>query len=370
MLETEALLKRELRPAVYTGEAFEAMCARHQVYRVRRDAFQVASALELPLPVRNGLRSVLVLSSRVPYAFTDHDLQQVLPFAPQIALAVENMVAHDELNRLRQQAEQEKVYLTEEVKATHNFEEMVGVSPALHGVFRQIGQVAGTDATVLITGETGTGKELIARTLHSQSARRERTLIKLNCAALPASLIESELFGHEKGAFTGAQDRRIGKFELAQGSTIFLDEIGELPLELQSKLLRVLQEREFERLGGNKVLKSRRARCSRHQPPPGRGSGRRALRADLYYRLSVFPIHMPALRERPEDIPLLAQHFARKFSRTMGKPYCGIKETALAELLGYDWPGNIRELENLVEQAVIVCPGPLEWSRPLRPAAC
>ncbi|WP_052732749.1 sigma 54-interacting transcriptional regulator [Hymenobacter terrenus] len=369
MQETEALMQRELRPAVYTGEAFEAMCAQHLVYRVRRDVFQVASTLELPLPVRNGLRSVLVLSSRAAFAFTDDDLRQVLPFAPQIALAVENMVAHEELNQLRKRAELEKVYLAEEVKSTYNFEEMVGVSSSLQQVFRQVSQVASTDATVLITGETGTGKELIARALHSQSPRRGHTLIKLNCAALPAQLIESELFGHEKGAFTGAVEKRVGKFELAQGSTIFLDEVGELPLELQSKLLRVLQEREFERVGGNKVFKAdvRVVAATNRHLADEVAAGR--FRADLYYRLSVFPIQMPALRERPEDIPLLAQHFARKFSRTLGKPYYGIQEAALQELLAYDWPGNIRELENLVEQAVIVCPGPLEWARILRPTA-
>ncbi|WP_052732455.1 sigma 54-interacting transcriptional regulator [Hymenobacter terrenus] len=363
---TALLTQRSPQPAIYTGEAFAALCKQHQLYQLQRDGLGIASVLELPLPVRNGLYSVLVLGSRPPYAFTDDDLRQLLPFAAQIALVVENLVAHEELNQLRKRAEQEKKYLAEEVRTAHNFGEIVGDSPMIHHVFEQISQVANTAATVLITGETGTGKELIARALHNLSPRRERTLIKLNCAALPANLIESELFGHEKGAFTGAVEKRVGKFELAQGSTIFLDEIGELPLELQGKLLRVLQERELERLGGNAVVKvdvrvvAATNRALEEEVVAGR------FRADLFYRLSVLPIHVPALRERPADIPLLAQHFARKFARALGKPYLGIQQAALDELLAYSWPGNIRELENLVEQAVIICSGTLTWARRLQ----
>ncbi len=254
----------------------------------------------------------------------------------------------------------------EEVKTKYNYEEIIGTSPLLRHVFRAVSRVAAADTTVLIEGETGTGKELVARAIHDQSPRRERPLIKVNCAALPANLIESELFGHEKGAFTGALDRRTGKFEMANHGTIFLDEIGELPLELQAKLLRVLQEKEVERIGGKTTVKVdfRVIAATNRDLEKEVLAGR--FRSDLYYRLHVFPIQLPALRERREDIPLLATYFAQKFSRKMGKPFLGISPTTLAEMHAYEWPGNIRELENMMEQAVILSENCMvTWNRPV-----
>ena len=324
-------------------------------------------AIELPLPMRDGVTALFMLGSRAAFAFVPDDLNRLLVFTPQIVLAIDNVVAFAEIDRLRQQLEQEKTYLIEEIKTTQNFEEIVGTSPLLKHVFRQVSQVAPTDTTVLVLGESGTGKELIARAIHHQSPRRGRILVKLNCAALPAQLIESDLFGHEKGAFTGAIDRRIGKFELAQGGTIFLDEIGEMPLELQAKLLRVLQEREIERVGGKGpiLVDVRVIAATNRSLETEVNEGR--FRLDLYYRLSVFPLLLPALHERREDIPLLAHHFAKKFCRKMGKPFRGISEPAMHELMAYSWPGNIRELENVIEQAVILNDGRrlLTWGRPL-----
>ncbi|GJM43636.1 MAG: hypothetical protein DHS20C21_04780 [Gemmatimonadota bacterium] len=246
------------------------------------------------------------------------------------------------------------VYLREELKAEHNFEEIVGTSPAIRDVFKAIEQVAPTDATVLITGETGTGKELIARAIHSRSARRDQVLVKVNCAAIPAGLIESELFGHEKGAFTGALTRKIGRFELADRATIFLDEVGELPLELQSKLLRVLQEGEFERLGSTEThtVDIRVIAATNRELANAVRDGH--FRADLYYRLNVFPIDVPALRERQGDIPLLIQYFVLKYGAKMAKSIETISQTAIESMRAYSWPGNIRELENVIERALIL----------------
>ena len=238
-------------------------------------------------------------------------------------------------------------------------QEIVGQSPKLRGVLDLVAQVARTNATVLICGETGTGKELVARSIHTSSARCEGEFVRVNCAAVPPGLMESELFGHERGAFTGATSRRIGRFELADGGTMFLDEIGELPLELQPKLLRLLQEREFERLGSNDTLRSNaRLVTATHQDLRAL-IHERSFREDLYYRLNVFPIRVPPLRERPEDIPLLVSGFVRRFARAMNKDIRRVCPTTLAALQGHDWPGNIRELQNLVERAVILCAGPV-----------
>jgi len=261
-------------------------------------------------------------------------------------------------------AEREKIrlqnqnaYLQEEIKSAINFEEIVGRSPVLKSVLEHLSAVAPTDASVLITGETGTGKEMIARVIHSISRRSDKPLIKVNCAALPAGLIESELFGHEKGAFTGAINRRIGRFELAHRGTIFLDEIGELPLEMQSKLLRVLQEREIERLGGQGVLNVDVRVISATNRDLGKESAERKFREDLYYRLNVFPIRLPPLRERQDDIPLLANYFVDKFAVQFGKTMLGIERATLDRLIKYPWPGNIRELHNVIERAVILARG-------------
>jgi transcriptional regulator with GAF, ATPase, and Fis domain len=253
------------------------------------------------------------------------------------------------------QLQRENVHLQEEIRGEFSFEEIIGASPVMDQVFRSIEMVAETDSTVLLLGETGTGKELLARAIHNRSRRKASVLIKVNCAALPANLVESELFGHEKGSFTGAIAQKKGRFELAHRGTLFLDEIGELPMEAQIKLLRVLQEQEFERVGGSQTLKVDVrvvAATNRNLEEEVRKG---TFRPDLYYRLNVFPVEVPALRERKEDIPLLANHFARKFSQRMGKRIDSIHRSFLDQLMSYDWPGNVRELGNLMERAVIFC---------------
>ncbi len=253
----------------------------------------------------------------------------------------------------------QNLYLQEEIKAVHNFDEIVGRSAALADVLRQVSQVAPTDASVLITGETGTGKELIARAIHSHSNRRDKPLIKVNCAALPTGLVESELFGHEKGAFSGAIARRIGRFELAGGGTIFLDEIGEVPLDVQVKLLRVLQEREFERVGGSSSIRADVRVIAATNRDLGKMVREGKFREDLFFRLNVFPIHLPPLRERADDVALLVQFLLSKFANRVGKRIDGVTADTLERLRGYCWPGNIRELENVLERAVILSQGPL-----------
>jgi PAS domain S-box-containing protein len=265
----------------------------------------------------------------------------------------EQVLMEQEQARLQAQNQ----YLREEIKLTYNFEEIVTKSNNFQKVLRQIEQVAATDATVLILGESGTGKELIARAVHNISNRNKRPLVKVNCAALPANLIESELFGHEKGAFTGAMERKIGRFELADGGTIFLDEIGELPIDLQSKLLRVLQEGEFERLGNPRTIKVSVRVIAATNRQLEKAIEKKEFREDLYYRLNVFPITCPPLRERKEDIPLLAHHFLKKYVGKIGKHILHIPKNVMEALMGYHWPGNIRELENLIERAMILTSG-------------
>ena len=257
----------------------------------------------------------------------------------------------DELQR-------QNTYLREEIRSVHNFEEIVGASPTLRRVLEQVDLVATTDSSVLIYGETGTGKELIARAIHARSGRKARPLVKVNCAALPAGLVESELFGHEKGAFTGATERRIGRFELAHGGTIFLDEVGELPPDVQVKLLRVLQERELERVGGSQTVKvDVRVIAATNRDLPG-AVGAGTFRQDLYYRLNVFPVTLPPLRERPEDIPLLVHYFVARYAAKIGRRISRVPKETMGRLVAYAWPGNVRELENVVERAVILSPGP------------
>jgi PAS domain S-box-containing protein len=267
----------------------------------------------------------------------------------------ERVLAEQERARLQQQNQ----YLREEIQADHNFEEIVGRSPALAAVLDGVGRVAPTDSTVLITGETGTGKELIARAIHSRSRRRDRPLIKLNCAALPAGLVESELFGHEKGAFTGAIARRIGRFELANGGTLFLDEVGELPPEAQAKLLRVLQEREFERVGGSAPIRADVRVLAATNRDLLQAVREKTFREDLYYRLNVFPVHLPPLRERQGDVPLLAHFLINKFAPRVGRKVDGLSDETMRRLMAYGWPGNVRELENVLERAVILARGPV-----------
>jgi formate hydrogenlyase transcriptional activator len=256
--------------------------------------------------------------------------------------------------------------LVEEIRSSHDFGEVLGASPALLRLLDEVGQVAGTDSTVLIQGETGTGKELIARAIHGRSQRRERPLIKVNCAALPRELVESELFGHEKGAFTGATQQRRGRFELADGGTLFLDEVGELPLDIQAKLLRVLQEQQFERVGGSKTLRTDVRLIAATNRDLRQQVGAGAFRSDLYYRLNVFPLALPALRERREDIPRLITHFLARAARKLGKPLADVSPAFLEQAISYDWPGNVRELENVVERAAVLARGErLEVGEPL-----
>jgi formate hydrogenlyase transcriptional activator len=277
----------------------------------------------------------------------------------QVAIAVENALAYDEIAELKDRLAQENVYLEDEIRSELNFEEIVGRSSALRKVLQDIETVAPTDSTVLIYGETGTGKELIARAIHNLSTRGKNAFVKLNCAAIPTGLLESELFGHERGAFTGAVAQRIGRFELAHRGTVFLDEIGEIPLELQPKLLRVLQEREFERLGSSRTLTSDARLIAATNRDLMAMVEERTFRADLFYRLNVFPVEVPPLRDRQDDIPLLVRHFVQQFSRRMGKVVDTIPTETMNSLVRYHWPGNIRELQNLVERAVILSTGPV-----------
>jgi len=317
----------------------------------------IRSYLLAPMITKRGATGTLALASLETDCYSEGDAELLVEVAKQVALAVENMQAYEEIAGLKARLEQEKIYLQEEIKAEHNFGNIVGQSPAIGRVLKAVETVAPTDATVLLLGETGTGKELIARALHNLSPRKDRALVRVNCAALPAGLIESELFGHEKGAFTGALGRKIGRFELADGGTIFLDEIGDLPPDLQAKLLRVLQEGEFERVGSTSTLKvDIRVIAATHRDLE-KASQEGTFRPDLYYRLSVFPIAIPPLRERKEDIPLLVKHFVMKYNGKLGKRVETIAERTMNALLEYSWPGNVRELENVIERAVIVSMG-------------
>ena len=312
-----------------------------------------------PLIHQDRALGVMTAGWREPDLYTEDAGEILDAVATQVAIALDNAMAYQKISELRDQLAQEKLYLEDEIRGELNFAEIVGNSPALHRVLKEVETVAPTDSTVLIYGETGTGKELIARAIHDLSARRSGTFVKLNCAAIPTGLLESELFGHEKGAFTGAVAQRIGRFELANRGTIFLDEIGEIPLELQPKLLRVLQEREFERLGSSRTLRSDARLIAATNRDLGTMVEKQAFRADLYYRLNIFPIHVPPLRERSEDIPLLVRHFTAQFARRMNRAIDSIPAESMNALRRYPWPGNIRELQNLIERAVILSPGPV-----------
>ena len=313
----------------------------------------------VPLTVRDRRLGTLNVGRFGNEPFTADDEDVLAAVANQVAFAVENALAFDEIASLKDKLAAEKVYLEDEIRTRYDFEEIVGESPALREALHQVETVAATDSTVLIRGETGTGKELIARAIHDLSPRRERTLVKINCAAIPTGLLESELFGHERGAFTGAIAQRIGRFELADGGTLFLDEVGDIPLELQSKLLRVLQEQEFERLGSSKTKRVdvRVVAATNRSLEEMVAAG--TFRSDLYYRLNVFPITLPSLRERTDDIPRLVRYFVQKLSRRMQKKIETVASEAMEALCGYDWPGNVRELENAIERAVILTNGPV-----------
>jgi formate hydrogenlyase transcriptional activator len=318
----------------------------------------IHAVCHLPLAGRNRMLGILTLGRLEDVPFSNDDLEFLGQVANQVALAIENALAYGQIAELKDRLAQEKVYLEDEIRSELKFEEIIGQSAALRSVLKQIETVAPTDSTVLIYGDTGTGKELVARALHNLSSRGKNAFVKLNCAAIPTGLLESELFGHERGAFTGAISQRIGRFELAHNGTVFLDEIGEIPLELQPKLLRVLQEREFERLGGTKTIRSDARLIAATNRDLGTMVDEQKFRQDLFYRLNVFPIRVPPLKERTEDIPLLVRHFVQQFSRRMNKHIESIPSETMKALVRYDWPGNIRELQNVIERAVILSPGP------------
>jgi formate hydrogenlyase transcriptional activator len=314
----------------------------------------IQAALALPLISRNRTLGVLGLGSRVENSFSLEDVDFLVRVAGQVAIAVENALAYREIAELKDKLAQEKLYLEEEIRSTSDFEGIIGQSSALRQALQLVETVATSDSTVLLLGETGTGKELVARAIHERSRRRAQTFVELNCAAIPTGLLESELFGHERGAFTGAVTQKIGRLELADQGTLFLDEIGDIPLELQPKLLRVLQDRQFERLGSTRTKTVEfRLIAATNRELEGMIEEKQ-FRSDLYYRLNVFPIRLPPLRERPEDIPLLVQYFSQKYGRRMQKRIETIPAAAIRKLARWHWPGNVRELQNLVERAVIL----------------
>ncbi len=318
--------------------------------------FGVQSFCWLPLTTARRRLGTLVFVCRKASAYDTADVGFLQLVANQVAVAIDNALAFQEIEALKDQLAKEKAYLEEEARTDHNFEDIVGQSAALCQVLKQVETVAPTGSTVLIRGETGTGKELIARALHDLSPRRERTFVKLNCAAIPTGLLESELFGHEKGAFTGAISQKIGRFELAHHGTLFLDEVGDIPPELQPKLLRVLQEQEFERLGSTKTIKVDVRLVAATNRDLAALVAEGGFRSDLYYRLNVFPLVLPPLRERTDDIPPLVRHFTQRFARRMGRRIETIPSATMDALVRYEWPGNIRELQNVIERAVILSP--------------
>ena len=311
----------------------------------------------VPLTTARGQLGAMGFMSLQKEAYSDCDIEFLKQVAQQVAVAVENALAFQQIAELKDKLAKEKLYLEEELRFEHGFEDIIGDSDALKQVLKQVEVVAPTDSTVLILGETGTGKELIARAIHRLSGRSERTFVKLNCAAIPTGLLESELFGHERGAFTGAITQKAGRFELADKGTIFLDEVGEIPLELQSKLLRVLQEQEFERLGSTKTLRVNVRLIAATNRDLRSLVEAKQFRSDLYYRLNVFPVTMPPLRERREDIPILVRYFTQHYAVRMKKGIQTVPAKTLEVLSRYAWPGNIRELENLVERSVILTQG-------------
>ena len=347
--------------AFKTGEPFVGMI--RDICHMFPDAPPLAEGLTtggvLPLASRGRVHGVLLLGRRDENEFSRDDVKFLMQVASQVAIAVENALAFSKIAELKEKLTQEKLYLEDEIRTELNFEEIVGKSAVLRRVLKQVATVAPTDSTVLIYGETGTGKELVARAIHNLSSRLSNSFVKLNCAAIPTGLLESELFGHEKGAFTGAIAQRIGRFELANRGTVFLDEIGEIPLELQPKLLRVLQEREFERLGSSRTLTTDARLIAATNRDLASMVEEQKFRSDLFYRLNVFPVRVPPLRERPEDIPLLVRHFTEQCARRMNKKIETISTETLKQMRQYHWPGNIRELQNVIERAVILSAGPV-----------
>jgi formate hydrogenlyase transcriptional activator len=347
-----AYQEREIR--ILEFKELEGTRSRY-IKQMLEDGFQ--SFCSIPLLTPRGTLGTLNLASKEGHAFTKQDTAFLQQVATQIATALDNVRAYKEIAGLAVKLHQEVISLQDEIRSAGEFEEIVGESPALKQVLSQARIVAPSDATVLILGETGTGKELIARAIHRLSSRSEASFMKLNCAAIPTGLLESELFGHEKGAFTGAISPKIGRLELADGGTLFLDEVGDIPIELQPKLLRVLQDQEFERLGGIRTIHVNVRLIAATNRDLAKRVAEHDFRSDLYYRLHVFPIHMPPLRERRSDIPLLVRYFVRKFSARMRKQIESIPTDTMNALTNWDWPGNIRELENFIERSVILTTG-------------
>jgi formate hydrogenlyase transcriptional activator len=370
--ETSFIEEGETGPECQHGPSGLAINTRKPVVVTERELTEMAAASKmcvnllgrgvktlcsLPLLAHDRPLGALNVGSCRHEAFSPEDVELLSEVSKQISIAVENALAYRQIAELKDKLNSEKLYLEREIQNEHNFEEIIGDGPALKRILRQVETVAPTDSTVLIQGETGTGKELIARAIHSLSGRRERTFVRMNCAAIPTGLLESELFGHERGAFTGAIAQKIGRFELAHQGTLFLDEVGDIPLELQSKLLRVLQEQEFERLGSTKTIKVNVRLVAATNRDLARMVADKQFRSDLYYRFNVFPVTMPPLRERTEDIPLLIRYFAQKYAQRMKKRIESIPADTMTALSAYHWPGNIRELENLIERSVILSQG-------------
>jgi formate hydrogenlyase transcriptional activator len=348
------LALRERTPLIFSKQqmqGFEAEITKNLL------AEGLRSLCCVPLFRPKGPLGVLVLGSTRVDAFQPEDLTLLNQVAAQFAIALENQKAATEIDDLKQRLSADTKYLVDESRSTAHFPEIIGDSPALKQALDQVATVAPSEATVLLLGETGTGKELFAQALHRLSRRKDGPFIKVNCAAIPTGLLESELFGHEKGAFTGAVSQKVGRMELAHGGTLFLDEVGEIPLELQPKLLRVLQDQEFERLGSNRTIKVDLRLIAATNRDLALSMTHHEFRSDLFYRLSVFPIRVPALRDRRDDIPMLVRHFVRKFAQRMNRNIESIPGETMTALSGWSWPGNVRELENLMERSVIVSEG-------------
>ena len=320
-------------------------------------AEDLKAACNIPLVNRGRALGIVSILRTTETPLTPEDVDFLSRASGPIAIAVENALAYREISELKDKLAQEKLYLEEEFRSEMGFEQIIGNGTALRHVLEQVETVAPSDSTVMLLGETGTGKELIARAIHDRSRRKQRTLVKLNCAAIPTGLLESELFGHEKGAFTGAISQKIGRLELADQGTLFLDEVGDIPIEIQPKLLRALQEREFERLGSTHTRKVNMRLVAATNRDLETMIANKEFRIDLYYRLNVFPIRIPPLRDRKEDIPLLVSHFVQKFAKEMQKPIEAIPTAVMKGLRTWDWPGNIRELENFIERAVLLTRG-------------
>jgi len=343
-----------LKPVVISTEEREELAG--ETYEiVSREG--IKGICLIPLVTRGRVLGTLSISRTTEAPFVPEDVEFLSRASGQIAIAIENALAYREITELKDKLAQEKLYLEEEFRSEMGFEQIIGNSKAIKHVLEQVETVAHSDSTVLLLGETGTGKELIARAIHDRSRRKQRTLVKLNCAAIPTGLLESELFGHEKGAFTGAISQKIGRLELADQGTLFLDEVGDIPMEIQPKLLRALQEREFERLGTTHTRKVNVRLIAATNRDLEKMIADREFRSDLYYRLNVFPIRIPPLRERTEDIALLVSYFVQKFSKQMQKKVETVPTVVMKGLMAWDWPGNIRELENFIERAVIVTRG-------------